>query len=91
MSIKTNNKFRKLVCFSELTLKEQKEFDWLESPEEESFFRYDGWVYALSGAMILEHTPPWHGYYSMTAFSAVVIQLSRDGERVKVGTTCAKS
>lgn len=85
MRIKTNHKFRNLLSWNELTLKEQKEFDWMESPDEESFFRYGGWVFALSEAMRLEQTPPWQGYYSMTAFSAVLIQLSRDGERVKVG------
>lgn len=85
MTIKTNHKFRNLLHWNELTLKEQKEFDWIESPDEESFFRYGGWVFALSEAMLLAHPPPWQGYYGISAFSAVLIQLSRDGERVKVG------
>ena len=85
MKIKTNNKFRNLLYWNELTSKEQKEFDWIEDPASEDFFRYKGAVYAISEAMRLEQTPPWQGYYGMTAFSAVLIQLSRDGERVKVG------
>jgi hypothetical protein len=32
MKIKTNNKFRNLLYWNELTSKEQKEFDWMQNP-----------------------------------------------------------
>ena len=85
ITIKTDNKWRNLLSWYELTEKEKAEFDWLENDNGEDFFRYKGAVYCVSEAMRLDNTPPWQGYYGESWFSAVVIQLSRDGERVKIG------
>jgi hypothetical protein len=50
LTIKTNNVPRDVLCWWDLTKKEQAEFDYLDSEgrqNEAQFFRYKKWVYDL--------------------------------------------
>ena len=80
MKIVTNNQPRPLLDWWDLSEKEQAEFDWLETEEEQSsatFFRYKGQVYCLDE---FTHTSTelfddWDGLSSTSAFSAVLIKF----------------
>ena len=88
MKITTNNQYRPFLYWHELTSKEQGEFDY-ERVEEDTFFRYKGWVYSLSDIMLCpaqaEEFKGWTGYHSDSYYSGVVIKLSDCGDMVKVG------
>lgn len=99
MEIITNNVPRNVLQWHELTEKEKKEFDYLdtqERQEEASFVRYRGWVYDLGEFMRVE--PPiaphaqreglekWDGYFSDSFFSAVLVRyVVDDYEQVVMG------
>lgn len=89
--IVTNNRPRPVLYWHELTLKEQKEFDWIENPENMvSFFRYRGQVYCLNEVMKVEQSGElavrgWHGHIGESFFSSIVVRLSDDGETLVVG------
>ena len=88
LTIRTNNAPRELLCWDDLTTKEQGNFDYINDPESASFFRYRGCVYDL-GEMLSAHGMPlkgWHGYASDSYFSGIVIRLVDDGERIVCGT-----
>ncbi len=64
------------------------QFDWMDNPDEHSFFKYRNTWYATSDFM---HAPGqefagWDGYHGDSYFSGVLIQLSPDGEEYRVGT-----
>lgn len=88
VNIKTANRHYPLLDWSELTPKEQADFDWIEDPERNGpeFFRYKGRVYNLSEFMRLEHTGEefkgWHGYRGDSYFSGTLIKLGDTGESV---------
>lgn len=92
--IKTNKQWREIVRGWDLTAKERKEFDWMtrEELEDCSFVRYRGWTYSLAEFSRCDQMTrdsilvPWSGYLSDSAFSGVVIKLSKDGERAIMGT-----
>ena len=89
MKIITNNHWNNFLYWYELTEKEQAEFDWIENPDEHTFFRYRGWVYSLDDFMLPNHVEEleeWDGYRSDSFFSGVLIKLSDDGEMYQVGT-----
>lgn len=89
LNIKTNNQARDLMCWFDLTPKEQSQFDWIEKPEDcaESFFRYRNWVYCLSDMMRApDSLPNWHAHQSDSFFSGIVIRIVNDGESVICGT-----
>jgi hypothetical protein len=92
VTIKTNHAYRNLVYRAdvpEAVLTSQ--FDY-QDPEEtlDGFFQYRGQWYHLDGFMRVvegnDALSAWDGYASDSAFSGVLIKLSRDGERVMVGT-----
>ena len=87
MKVITNNHYRPLLSFWELSPREKKEMTDIleEKAEEDTFFRYKGTVYPLSDFMRTFSTPNWDGILSTTAFTAIVVKLSPDGEAVKVG------
>lgn len=85
MKIITNNKPRENLTWRQLTVKEQKEFDYFDSSEIGSFFRYKGNVYNTQDAMCIEGVENWQGCYSETAFSGVLIRYTADSEQVIVG------
>lgn len=97
--IKTNNVPRFILDASELTLAEQKDFDYLDWPALEagtdsaSFLRYKGQVYDLSEFNTTRGLPEfnpltaWDGYLSDSFFSGIVIRYAdSDCESVIVGT-----
>ena len=90
-TIVTNNKERPLLSWYDLTPKEQKTLDYIDSQEaQESFngFRYKGNVYDLGEFMRVPANSDiagWHGYSSHTYFSGVLVKYSRDYEYVIVG------
>lgn len=96
MEILTNHKFRPLIYGYELTDKEKEQYDFLDwSPIDgeaysSQFFRYKNYCYYLGDFMRLDKTSPfppnWHGYSSDSFFSGILIELSKCGEAVKVGT-----
>lgn len=88
MQVITNNQWRPLLDWHELTTSEQAQFDYI-TDESGTFIRYRGACYDLSEFVRCEQMPEWDGIASDTYFSATVIKLSRDGEYVKVGRAYA--
>jgi hypothetical protein len=90
LEIKTNNQFREIIYWYDLTEKEKDELkDNYDTIEESSFFRYKNQVYDLNDFMRLEKNSlfpdSWHGYSNDSFFSGILIELSNCGDGVKVG------
>ena len=91
MEVTTDNKFKPFLDWSDLSKKEQAEFDYKSEEDQEcsGYIRYYGCVYSLDSFMSIdEHAPfggSWSGYCSETFFSGVLIEVSNDGEEYKVG------
>jgi hypothetical protein len=96
--IKTDNKWRNILTGYELPEKVWKDFDYLKYEEfkEHSFIRYKGEYYDLGEFMHIDKKTfgigeaprpfmKWDGYMNDTYFSGIVIKISSDGERYKVG------
>lgn len=92
----TNNHWRTFLSWSELTPKEQEDFDYIKDPENEdtNFMRYRGIVYDLGEIMKVPETKEgeqtgmlrgWHGYASDSFFSGIVIRVSDDGDQYQIG------
>lgn len=91
MQIITNNHYRNLLYWEELTGKEKKDFTY-DGVEESSFVRYRGRVYDLGEAMRCStnsELKDWDGYWSDTFFSSVLVKYSEDYETVKLGMALA--
>lgn len=94
LDICTDGKFREILYFHELPTKDQAEYrDMLDDDAEEgTFFKYRGWYYYLGDFMRFREKTPfpenWHGHYGESYFSGVIVELSDDGEWVKVGRYC---
>lgn len=91
VTIRTNNVPRNLLDWSELTNKEQAEFDYIEEPEyaNQRFFRYRGWAYDAHEFMSANGNNEllgWDGYSSDSYFSGVLIKFVCDCEQVVVGS-----
>lgn len=93
MKLTTNNVPRDLIYFSDLTEKEQKNFDWYDDDENSGldFFRYRGNAYCLSEFMRVtklerEWFKDWDGYMSDSYFSGIVVRYVNDFEQVVVGS-----
>jgi hypothetical protein len=99
LTIKCNNVPRDTLYWYELTAREQKEFDYLDTDDkqaEATFFRYKGIVYDLGefmriGRSIAPHCqrPGWEtfdGYASDSYFSGILVRYVQDCERVVVAT-----
>jgi hypothetical protein len=93
VQIKTNRNWRPFVYRADVpaaVLADQ--FSHLDEEDSlEGFFQYKGWWYHLSDFMRLEVglavvLPGWDGYSSDSYFSGVVIKVSKDGDRYRVGT-----
>lgn len=84
MKITTNNQIRPILHWWELTEKEKKEFDYLDTENERdfsSFFRYKGQVYDLGEFMRVGNIPEfkgWDGYASDSFFSGVLVKYPVD-------------
>jgi len=93
MNIKTNNHYRPILYWHDLTEKEQDEYrDAYDDVQESTFFRYRNWCYDLSDFIRPAYFSnerqmmnKWDGMKSETFFSAVLVAFSDDNESVKVG------
>ena len=91
MIIKTDHKWKSLLYGYQLTEKEKSEFDYMEqiNLESSAFVRYKGIVYAISEFIRVEDPEgdlsEWDGYYTGSAFHAVVIKISDSGEEYMIG------
>lgn len=100
MKITTNNQYRPILYWHELTESEQKEYkDAYDDVEDSSFFRYRDWCYDLNDFLRVNDSLNgkgkdhdlygWDGYKNDSFFSSVVIKLSDCNEAVRVGlATC---
>lgn len=93
MKIITNNHYRPVLYWHELTEKEQEELkDSYDTVEESSFFRFKNYVYDL-GEFIAKtrynNLDPdlhdWDGYKNESFFSSVLVKYDDSCEAVKVG------
>lgn len=87
LTIKTNGHNRPVLCWENLTEKEQGEYDsgvFYDS----SFFRYCGWCYTLDDFMRVDGSPfyGWDGYSSQSYFGGLLVKYSSCGDAVKVAT-----
>ena len=90
VTIYTNNVPRELIQWWQLTPREQKEFDYLDTEERQEgavFFRYKGRVYSMDeflrpGTMWMPEMPDafkeWDSYASDSFFSGVLLKFARD-------------
>lgn len=96
MKITTNNQYRPILHWSDLTESEQKEHkDTYDDIEDSSFFRYRDWIYDLNNFLRVNDSLygkgqqhelyGWDGYHNETFFSSVVIKYSDCGDSVRVG------
>lgn len=99
MQIITNNQYRPLLDWYELTDKEQADFDY-DGADEGSYFMYKGRVHALAEYTMFNSvwsTPTvegdilhgWHASAMQSAWTGTVIKVSDCGEAVVVGTYCS--
>ena len=100
MKITTNNQYRPILHWSELTEEEQTEYrDVYDDVEDSSFFRYRHWTYDLNDFLRVNDSLNgkgkdhalygWDGYHNETFFSSVVIKYSDCSDYVRVGlATC---
>ena len=97
MKIITNNHFKEILSFFDLTNKEQNELkDSYDTIEESSFFRYRGQVYDLNEFMRVQYGTAfnkvindWDGYHNDSFFSSVLVKYSECNDAVKVGLALA--
>ena len=96
MKIITNNHFKEILSFFDLSIEEQNELkDSYDTIEESSFFRYRGLVYDLNEFLRVndslngkgkEHEMyGWDGYHNDSFFSSVLVKYSSCNDAVKVG------
>ena len=90
VKITTDGKGRNLLYGYELPKKQRKEFSYLEDEEfgSHSFVKYRGYYYDVSEFMRVEGNSElrkWDGYHADSYFSGVVITISKDGEKYKIG------
>jgi hypothetical protein len=85
ITIKTNHRARHTLDWHELTAKERKKFDYLDSDEKQigaTFVRYRGWTYDLGEFTRVPaemFQGKWDGYSSDSFFSGVLIKYVDDG------------
>jgi hypothetical protein len=90
MRIITNHVPRDLIDASQLTLEEQKEFDYLDwealekGEDSASFFRYKGMLYDL-GNFLRTDISGWDGYSADSFFSGILVKYTDDNEGIIVG------
>jgi len=98
VTIKSDKKWKNILSGYELPEKVWKDFDYMTYEEfrDGSFARYRGQYYDISEFQRIPRTggeshesykafKPWDGYKSDSYFSGIVIKLSSDGERYKIG------
>jgi hypothetical protein len=89
--IRTNGQHRQLLSWSELTKKEQKEFDYVKPEDGDTmarFVRYKRWVYDTNDMMAVGRIAPlkgWDCYLNDSFFSGVLFKFV-DEDHVIAGT-----
>jgi hypothetical protein len=63
----------------------QSQFDHLNEDEMDGFLRYRRRWYHLTDFMH-SNIEGWHGQHTDSFYSAVLIEISRDGEEYRIGT-----
>lgn len=94
IEITTDNKWKKFKYGYEVPRSVlDAEYSHLSEDEAfDQFFQYRGRWYHISDFMVIGPRYPsefrkwWDGYLSDSAFSGIVIRVSKDGEDYKVGT-----
>jgi len=91
LKIKTDNKWRNFVYRYDVPAKVlADQFDYLSEDDSlDGFFRYRNYWYHTSDFMRCSGMPDlkdWHGYSSDSAFSGILIRMSKDGEQFQVAT-----
>ena len=96
MKITTNHQFRPVLLWTDLTMKELEEFDYIstENLDYATFFRYKGQVYDLDEFLCITQVmqvqfpefKSWDGYQADTFFSGILVRYSEDLEQVVVGS-----
>lgn len=92
MEIITNNQWRDFLYGYEIPETVlQSDFDYLDDDETtDGFIKYRGCYYHLSEFMRLTDNTgipgDWSGYLSDSAFSGVLVRVSRDGEQYQIAT-----
>lgn len=95
MKIKTNNQWRELLNWYDLTESQQADFDY-NGADEDSYFMYKGRVHALAEYTMFNSvwsTPTvegdmlhgWHASAMQSAWTGTVIKVSACGDAVIVG------
>jgi hypothetical protein len=96
MKITTNNHYRPVLSWHELTTKEQDELkDSYDTIKESTFFRFKDWCYDLNDFLrVNDHLHGrgtdhdlygWDGYKNESFFSSVLVKYDESCESVKVG------
>jgi len=96
MKITTNNQYRRILLWSDLTGSERcLHSDNYDEVEQSSFFRFRDFVYDLNDFLQINEQwgegilKDWDGCHNETFFSSVVVKYSECGEAVRVGlATC---
>jgi len=89
MTVTTDNKWKEFKPSTDVPEDVlENEFDWMGDPSF-GFFKYLNSWYHISEFIKFgnnESIGPWQAYSPESAFSAVLVQVSNDGEEYKVGT-----
>ena len=94
INIMTNNKPRQLICGYQLSDKQKKDFDYIDSREIDNhdFVIYKNNVYDVEEFTRVDdnskHFKEWHGYSSDSFFSGVLIKYCEDNDYVVMGWYC---
>lgn len=86
--IVTNNNWRPVLHWHDLTEKEQDEVkDNYETVKDSTFFRYKKQIYDLNDFLRVgeDLCHNWDGYMSETAFSAILVKYSKSNDSLRVG------
>ena len=79
-TIITNNQPRNLLCWEELTEKEQAEFYPSLIDNDEDFVRYKRTAYRLADFILPPKDVEWDGVIQDTFFSGILIRFTDDEE-----------
>ena len=102
MKITTNNQYRPILHWDQLTEEEQNlRYGMYDGIEESSFFEYKDCVYDLNDFLrVNDHLNGkgqqhdlygWDGYYNESFFSSVVVKYSECGDSVRVGLATSQN
>jgi hypothetical protein len=90
LMVTTDNKWKPFLTRFEVPEKIlAEEFDYLTEDDTDGFFKYKGQYYHTSQFLYMAVNHPglekWSGVMSFSYSNGIMVKLSRDGERYKVG------